>query len=281
MANGRMFSRFVIDQDCFLSLQPAAQALYLHLAMSADDDGFTNQIYLSKIKAHAGAEDLQALIDNGFIYLFGSVAVIIHWRTSNAIRKDRYRETVYKAELSHLELQNGKYILKDGCQMVASWLPDGCQMVASSEPQLVEVNKVNKDNINNMSETASGERPLTTVERHTTNVKKPDLEADFDQFWELYPRHEDRAKAFKAYTKARKAGASKQDLEDGARRYAQKIQAERTEKQFIKLGATWLNGRCWENDYHDTAAAAPVLMDSNGLDYEQLQAAWERALQRT
>lgn len=105
---------------------------------------------------------------------------------------------------------------------------------------------------------------------------KPDLESDFSTFWEPYPRHEDRAKAFKAYTKARKAGASKQDLEDGARRYAQKIQAERTEKQFIKLGATWLNGRCWENDYQDTAAAAPVLIntDQSYADLEAAAQAW-------
>ena len=274
MANGRMFSRFVIDQDCFLSLQPAAQALYLHLAMSADDDGFTNQIYLSKIKAHAGAEDLQALIDNGFIYLFGSVAVIIHWRTSNALRRDRYNETVYKAELSHLELQNGKYILRDGCQMVASWLPDGCQMVASSEPQLVEVNKVNNNNINNMPETASGERPLAAVERHTKNVQKPDLESDFDQFWKVYPRHEDRAKAFKAYTKARKDGAAPEEILKGAKRYSQLIQAENTEKQFIKLGATWLNGKCWENEYQ-APASEPVLISTNQR-YADLSEAWER-----
>lgn len=101
--------------------------------------------------------------------------------------------------------------------------------------------------------------------------EKPDLESDFNQFWNVYPRHEDRAKALKAYAKARKAGTSQQDLEEGAKRYSQMIQAERTEKQFIKLGATWLNGRCWENEYQAAAAAVPDLINSDGKSYDELQ----------
>lgn len=101
--------------------------------------------------------------------------------------------------------------------------------------------------------------------------EKPDLESDFNQFWNVYPRHEDRAKALKAYAKARKAGTSQQDLEEGAKRYSQMIQAERTEKQFIKLGATWLNGRCWENEYQAAAAAVPDLISSDGKSYDELQ----------
>jgi hypothetical protein len=43
MANKRMFAMTIVDSDSFLDLPPAAQALYFHLSMRADDDGFVNK----------------------------------------------------------------------------------------------------------------------------------------------------------------------------------------------------------------------------------------------
>lgn len=40
MANKRMFSKAIIDSDMFLDMPKSAQALYFHLGMRADDDGF-------------------------------------------------------------------------------------------------------------------------------------------------------------------------------------------------------------------------------------------------
>ena len=42
MAERRMFTKKVTDDDNFMALSSSAQALYLHLSMSADDDGFCN-----------------------------------------------------------------------------------------------------------------------------------------------------------------------------------------------------------------------------------------------
>ena len=42
MANRRMFSLDVVDTDRFLDMSASAQALYFHLGMRADDDGFVN-----------------------------------------------------------------------------------------------------------------------------------------------------------------------------------------------------------------------------------------------
>ena len=149
MAERRMFSKKVTDDDNFMSLSSSAQALYLHLCMSADDDGFCNQVTLCMFKAHASAQDLQALIDRNYIYQFETGVVIVkHWRVSNSLRKDRYIPTVFQEELSQLRISRaGTYELKtagcnlvgaglpDGCQMVATGLPDGCQTVAGRLPQ--------------------------------------------------------------------------------------------------------------------------------------------------
>lgn len=42
MAEKRMFARKIIDSDAFLEMPLSAQALYFHLNMRADDDGFVN-----------------------------------------------------------------------------------------------------------------------------------------------------------------------------------------------------------------------------------------------
>lgn len=127
MAERRMFTKKVTDDDNFMALSSSAQALYLHLSMSADDDGFCNQVSLSMFKAHASVQDLQALLEKRYIYQFeNGVIVIKHWRMANALRKDRYTPTAFQEELARLDLkENGSY----------TWLPNGCQTVAERLPQ--------------------------------------------------------------------------------------------------------------------------------------------------
>ena len=140
MAERRMFTKKVTDDDNFMSLSSSAQALYLHLSMSADDDGFCNQVAISMFKAHASVQDLQALLEKRYIYQFeNGVIVIKHWRMANALRKDRYTPTAFQEELSKLRIkENGSY----------TWLPDGCQMVADCLPQdSIGKNSIDKDSI--------------------------------------------------------------------------------------------------------------------------------------
>ena len=42
MAERRMFAKTIIDSDAFLDMPLSTQALYFHLAMRADDEGFVN-----------------------------------------------------------------------------------------------------------------------------------------------------------------------------------------------------------------------------------------------
>lgn len=139
MAERRMFTKKVTDDDNFMSLSSSAQALYLHLSMSADDDGFCNQVSASMFKAHASVQDLQALLEKRYIYQFDSgVIVIKHWRMANALRKDRYTPTAFQEELAKLDLKdNGSY----------TWLPSGCQVVAERLPQV----SIDKDSIGKVS----------------------------------------------------------------------------------------------------------------------------------
>ena len=113
MAKRRMMSTQITDSDDFISLSSSAQALYMHLNNSADDDGFNNQVQMAMLKAHASADDLKVLLLKRFLIQFESgVIVLKHWRMVNAIRKDRYTPTVYQEEFKQLHIkENGAYTL--------------------------------------------------------------------------------------------------------------------------------------------------------------------------
>ena len=111
-----MFAKTIVDSDAFLDMPLSAQALYFHLAMRADDDGFVNNP--KKIQRMIGAsdDDCKLLVLKRFILTFESgVIVIKHWRMHNYIQNDRYKETNYIEEKAQLEIEKNKaYTLKNG-----------------------------------------------------------------------------------------------------------------------------------------------------------------------
>lgn len=113
MSERRMFAKTIIDSDAFLDMPLSTQALYFHLSMRADDEGFINNP--KKIQRMIGAsdDDLKVLVAKNFVIPFESgIVVIKHWRIHNYIRGDRLHETKYTEEKSLLEVkENGAYTL--------------------------------------------------------------------------------------------------------------------------------------------------------------------------
>lgn len=132
MAERRMFAKTIIDSDAFLDMPLSTQALYFHLSMRADDEGFVNNP--KKIQRMIGAadDDIKVLVGKKFIIPFDSgVVVIKHWKIHNYIRGDRLKGTVYQEEASRLEVkENGAYTLADesclttDCQVTDICLPN-------------------------------------------------------------------------------------------------------------------------------------------------------------
>ncbi len=106
----RMFSPDVVESDAFLDMPVSSQALYFHLGMHTDDDGFVNPKRIMRMM-QAGDNDLDMLLVKGFVRRFDSgVIVITDWRRNNLIRKDWHRPTIYQEEKAMLGLKNGRYI---------------------------------------------------------------------------------------------------------------------------------------------------------------------------
>jgi hypothetical protein len=111
MSSKRMFNTQIVDSDAFLSMPLSSQALYFHLGMSADDDGFLNNPVQIARAINASQDDMNLLLLKKFILRFDTgVMVIKHWKINNYIRSDRYKPTLYQDELRQLEVkQDGGY----------------------------------------------------------------------------------------------------------------------------------------------------------------------------
>lgn len=108
-----MFSKKITDTDIFLDMPLSAQALYFHLNMHADDDGFISNAKTIQRMVGSSEDDMKLLIAKKFILPFDSgVQVIVHWRVHNYIQGDRYHETQYINEKRQLSVEKNNMYTK-------------------------------------------------------------------------------------------------------------------------------------------------------------------------
>ena len=166
MANRRMFSLDVVDTDKFLDLPISSQALYFHLGMRADDDGFISSPKRVITIIGAKLDDLKLLIAKGFIIAFDDgIIVIRHWKQNNYIQNDRHKSTIYQNQLETLTINNGAYDVDTQCiQNVSKAYPQySIDISADRNPVSSVRNSVNdrrnsqsrEENKNNIRDTVS------------------------------------------------------------------------------------------------------------------------------
>lgn len=116
MAERRMFAKSVVESDAFLDMPASAQALYFHLGMEADDDGFLNNPKRVQRSVGAAGDDFKLLIAKGFVIPFTSgVVVIRHWKVNNYIQSDRRKPTRCIDEMSQLETDESRAYVLSTC----------------------------------------------------------------------------------------------------------------------------------------------------------------------
>jgi len=87
------------------------------------------------------------------------------------------------------------------------------------------------------------EEDLTTRAPFGRSARERTTPSAFDEFWETYPRKDDKPRARLAWTKAIKTTSSDTILA-GARRYAEDPNRD---PAYTKYPATWLNNKSWNN----------------------------------
>lgn len=191
MAEKRMFSKQIIDSDAFLDMPLSTQALYFHLNMRADDDGFIDSPKKIMKMIGCSGDDLKILLGKRYILSFESgVIVIKHWRIHNTLQKDRYKETAYLEEKSLLELKKNKsYTENRGLINVSSEMFPNCiQNVSKMETQIrLDKNRLDKNSIDkDISCSPEDERLIASKE-------------NFEKIYALYPKKTGKAKALEYY----------------------------------------------------------------------------------
>lgn len=137
MAERRMFSKTIINSDLFLDLPSSAQNLYFHLSLNADDEGFVNSPKKIMKYVNSQIEDMELLVENGFIKKFDSgIVVIIHWNLHNYIQKDRFKATIYQKEKQQLVLVGKKYVMKDECTQFVSNVNTDCVSILETQDSI-------------------------------------------------------------------------------------------------------------------------------------------------
>lgn len=221
-----MFAKTIIDSDAFLDMPLSTQALYFHLNMRADDDGFVNNPKKIQRMIMASDDDMRILIGKNFIIPFESgVVVIKHWKIHNYIRCDRYKETVYKEEMSLLKVKdNNAYTLgiPSDNQTSTTGIPDGYQM----DTQV----RVGKDSIGK------------------DNRKMPAWKERFDEFWKVYPKKQGKGAAEKSWEKIKPTEDLFLTIMDSLKKNVEENPNWKTDNgRFIPNPSTWLNQKRWED----------------------------------
>jgi len=113
VAQRRMFSKKVTDTDTFLDMPLSTQALYFHLNMHADDDGFIDNTKTIQRMIGSSDDDRKLLVAKQFIIPFENGLVVIKdWRVHNYIQGDRYHKTQYINEKSQLVVEENNMYTK-------------------------------------------------------------------------------------------------------------------------------------------------------------------------
>ena len=190
MAARRMFSKQIVESDAFYDMPADSQALYLHLCMNADDDGFVNNPQKIRRMMGASEDSLKILIAKRFVLAFETnIMVVKHWRMQNSLRKDRYQPTEYTDEKAMLYMKpNGNYTFDEnqGVPLLSvsgfqdqnkdenipenGLATNGCQVVDKRLPQYSIGNNGGKDNINTTHARASDVQNLITVSQFEQEV---------------------------------------------------------------------------------------------------------------
>lgn len=161
-----MFSRKITETDHFLEMPLSSQALYFHLNMGADDEGFIDKAKTIQRTIGASDDDMKLLIAKGFLIPFESgVVVIRHWRIHNYIQADRFQATIHQNEKEQLEFDKSK---------IASIKPlDQCiQNVSKMDTQVRlgedSLDKDRLDKVNNLYSGEDEEKSLSQIIKSST-----------------------------------------------------------------------------------------------------------------
>ena len=95
MAERRMISRKIAEDDRFVDMHPVSKLLYFYLVLNADDDGFVGSVKMINFLTDADQSNYDELLENNLILepTKNGVYVITDWYAQNKIEPKIYKAT--------------------------------------------------------------------------------------------------------------------------------------------------------------------------------------------
>jgi len=228
----RMFSPDIVESDAFLDMPISCQALYFHLGMNADDDGFVNPKRIMRLIGVAD-DDLKVLLTKRFLLPFESgVVVIKHWLIHNLIRADLYKETLYKKEKTLIGLnENGAYTeMRDGV----------IEIKPVEVPKWLRIRSGEKRH-------ANGTQTALRIgkDRIGKDINIPQ-KINFEEFWKIYPNKVEKKKTEEKWERL-PIETQKIIIADIPKRFKGEKWSKENGK-FIEMPTTYINGERWTDE---------------------------------
>lgn len=253
MARKRMFRLDVLETDAFMDMPLTTQALYFHLNMRADDDGFIGNPKQIVRLIGASQDDLKLLIAKRFVLTFeDGVIVIKHWRMHNTLSANRYKETNFVEDKAMLRIKENKAYSFEAGEVICDE-----HQIAISKRQTKDEQKTNPEK-NSIGKDSIDKNNIYSVH--------------FDSFWKCYPRKKEKQKAYKAYLARLNDGFSEDQLLEACINYAAECEKQKRDERYIKLGATFLSVNEPFVDYLDANLSKTTTPSKtkSGTNYDEL-----------
>lgn len=255
MADRRMIHRKVMESDTFYELPESAQALYAHLTINADDDGFCNCAGSIASRIKGGRAALQRLVEDRYLLRFGNIYVVKHWRIGNSLKNDRAKLPTYPSIAAQIWVKDNRAYTDhpvEGCRTLLE-IKTGVRSESDRNPLGIHL---------------ESQRNRTEQNRTEQNRTEP-AEGAFQRLWEAYP--EEKRGSRQA---AMEAASLELHGEDDVAVAIKSLDAWKRSEQWTKEGGrfipylrNWLERGCWR-----VSPDEPVKSGDRELDEEEREA---------
>lgn len=167
-------------------MSPSAQALYFHIGMNADDDGFCEVFTIVRM-TESKPDDLRSLHERGFIFLIDSkVGIVKDWHTNNDIRSDRYTRSKYLNNAQYGDVY--KTIMQDKIQHLTRYKNEPLGITEGSTGGTTQV-RLGKDSIHTSVAPLREEKVSGEEIRNPSSKSKYPHALEVFALWGAYPKN--------------------------------------------------------------------------------------------
>ena len=138
----------------------------------------------------------------------------------------------------------------------------------NTESEIVDVESVE---ITDEADKTESQCTVESSESDEKNVNVRSSDAEFERLWEMYPRKRNKHAAKEAYAKALRSGVTNEQIEAGIIRYCQYILNNNKDREFIMLGSTWFENRCWEDEFTEEELTGVKQEDKPSYDIDKFE----------